>query len=58
MIIGIGAYGRMTIPEPPKDELIKKKIKLIEEPTQKTCGVFNTIIKKGVKAVGGFHITC
>jgi len=44
LIIGTGAYGGMTIPEPTKDELIKRKIKLIEEPTQKACEVFNTNI--------------
>jgi len=58
LIIGTGVYGAMTVPESTKDELIKRKIKLIEEPTQKACEIFNTNINKGVKAVGGFHITC
>ncbi len=58
LVIGTGAYAGMTVPESTKDELINKKIKFIEESTQKACEVFNTNINNGIKAVGAFHLTC
>ncbi len=64
LVVGTGSNGRMKISNELKRLLIKKKIPLIEAPTEWAVKVYNNLrgdvfsIKPTVNIAAAFHLTC
>ncbi len=57
MIVGIGAEGLLTVTPEVKQSLETQGIKLIAEPTDEACNIYNQLChSQGV--VAALHITC
>lgn len=55
LVVGMGAYGAMKVPDKTKDFLRNRGIKLIAEKTGDAVTVFNKLTGKKAAA---FHLTC
>lgn len=58
LIIGQGASGVMTVPEPTKDYINKKGIELHCLKTGDAVRLFNELEPSGKKIAAAFHLTC
>ncbi|MBD3190628.1 MAG: hypothetical protein GF308_08285 [Candidatus Heimdallarchaeota archaeon] len=58
LIIGTGAYGRMTVPKEVIDQLEEEGIKVIARKTTEAVKEYNKLVKEGKKVVAAVHLTC
>jgi len=58
IVIGNGYSGVMKIDKKVKEEIEKRKIKLILQTTRAAVKTFNDLLKEKKKVVGLFHLTC
>lgn len=57
LIVGTGAYGRMSVPSKTQDFIKSRGIELIIEKTEKACDSYNDISDEK-NAVAALHLTC
>lgn len=57
LIVGTGAYGRISIPEETREFVESKGIKLVAKETEKACETYNEL-KNEQKTVAALHLTC
>ncbi len=57
LIVGTGAYGRVSIPEKTRNFIESKGIKLIAKKTEEACKNYNEL-KDEKKPVAALHLTC
>jgi hypothetical protein len=57
LVVGQGAYGRMTITNEAQDRLREAGIKLLASDTKEACETYNQI-RTQQKAVAALHLTC
>lgn len=58
MLIGTGSYGEMRISGDVVDALNSKGVKVICEPTNTACELYNKISRKGRIVIAALHLTC
>lgn len=57
LIVGTGAYGRMSVPPGTREFIESEGIELIVEKTEKACDSYNKV--SGEKtAIAALHLTC
>ncbi|MFC1734168.1 MTH938/NDUFAF3 family protein [candidate division KSB1 bacterium] len=57
LVVGIGAYGKMRIPEETRKALVAANIEIEAAKTDEACKRFNTL-RENIKTAGAFHLTC
>lgn len=57
LIVGTGAYGRVSIPEKTRNFIESKGIKLITKKTEEACKNYNEL-KDEKRTVAALHLTC
>lgn len=58
-LVGTGAYGLMKVQDKLIKELEAKGIKVLVEPTERICRLYNELIQKGEeKVIALLHLTC
>lgn len=57
LVVGIGRYGRMSVPEPVKQKLRDEGIELIVLPTHEACKTYNQL-REEKRVVAALHLTC
>jgi hypothetical protein len=57
LIIGLGSYSRMHIPETTRSEIENAGIELIALPTGKACDKYNQL-RETKRVVAALHLTC
>lgn len=58
IIVGMGASGLMEVSLEVRDDLMKKRITLYADKTEKMCKLFNELKPKEKKVAAIFHATC
>ncbi len=58
LVVGMGAFGFMKIPESTRAALKERNIELVGKNTGEAYKIFNEQIQRGKKVVGVFHLTC
>ena len=58
LVVGTGYAGGMRIAEALRQDLKKKHILLVAEPTAQAVQTFNRMRADGRNAAGAFHLTC
>jgi|Deesub1362B_J571_1020462.scaffolds.fasta_scaffold00005_377 hypothetical protein len=58
LVVGSGFYGQMKPDSKLQEQLSKRGVKLIVMPTKLAVNKYNTLIEKGEKVAGAFHLTC
>jgi hypothetical protein len=58
LIVGCGAYGALSIPEPARQSLQQLNIKLELLNTQDAVERFNELCERGIAVAAAFHLTC
>jgi len=58
LIIGLGAYGAMKVPEPTRQWIEGMGIELSALPTDKACERYNELAASGAGVMAGLHLTC
>ena len=58
VVIGTGAYGRMTVPEETWEALQKAGIETVIEKTAKAVKSYNRLAGEGQRLTAAFHLTC
>ncbi len=58
LVVGTGYAGSMRIAEALRQDLKKKHILLVAEPTDQAVQTFNRMRADGRNAAGAFHLTC
>lgn len=58
LILGTGAYDRMTVlPEVPR-EVLARNIKLVVSPTGEACNMYNFYAQEAARVIAILHLTC
>lgn len=58
IVFGTGYHGLVVIEQEVIDELKRRGIQYIAEPTRTAVKKFNELVDQGKKVVGAFHLTC
>jgi len=58
IVIGTGYYGYMVVMEEVFKYMEERGIKIIVKPTRDAVKEYNSLVAKGAKVVGAFHLTC
>ena len=58
IVIGTGYYGYMVVMEEVFKYMEERGIKIIVKPTRDAVKKYNSLVAKGAKVVGAFHLTC
>ncbi len=58
VVFGTGAYGAVKVRREVIDELERRGIEVICEPTAKAVEIYNRLLKEGKKVVLAAHLTC
>ncbi len=58
IVFGTGYHGLVVIEQEVIDELRRRGIQYIAEPTRGAVKRFNELAEQGRKVVGAFHLTC
>ncbi len=58
VVFGTGAYGVMKVREEVVEELKRRGIEVICEPTSKAVEIYNELLRKGKNVVLAAHLTC
>ncbi len=58
LVVGTGAYGVMKVPDEVVEELGRRGIKVIAEPTSEAVRTFCKLRAEGKRVAGAFHLTC
>lgn len=57
LIIGVGVYGRMEVPESTKEEIEAQGVELMVMPTSEACEKYNQL-RGEERVVAALHLTC
>jgi hypothetical protein len=57
IVVGLGSYSRMQIPEDTRKEIEETGIELIALPTGKACETYNQL-REQKQVVAALHLTC
>lgn len=57
LVVGLGSYGRMHVPEDTRKEIEEAGIRLIALPTGKACETYNQL-REQEQVVAALHLTC
>lgn len=57
LVVGTGAYGRMTVPKEAREHVESNGIELIAEKTERACETYKEIADEK-EAVAALHLTC
>jgi hypothetical protein len=55
LVIGTGAYGRMSVPRPVVNDL---PFPVEVHPTEEACRRYNALLDQKDRIAAGFHLTC
>jgi hypothetical protein len=58
LIVGRGASAQMVVDPEVEQELERRGINIIAEPTESACERFNELSKEGRRVVVALHLTC
>ncbi len=58
VVFGTGAYGVMKVRDEVIEELKRRGIEVVCEPTAKAVEIYNELLKKGKNVVLAAHLTC
>ncbi len=58
IVFGTGYHGLVIIEREVIDELRRRGIEYIAEPTRRAVEIYNKLVQEGRKVVGAFHLTC
>lgn len=58
IVFGTGYYGMVVIEREVVEELNRRGVKHIAEPTGTAVKKFNQLVDEGKRVVGAFHLTC
>ncbi len=58
IVFGTGYHGLVVIEREVIEELKKRGIEYIAEPTRRAVEIYNKLVQDGKKVVGAFHLTC
>jgi len=58
LVIGTGYYGAMRVSEEVVEELRRREIELIVEPTTKAWRTYNKLVEERRKVAAALHLTC
>jgi hypothetical protein len=58
VVIGTGAYGRVTVLAEAEQALRKAGANVIAEPTDEACKTYNRLLAEGKRVTAGLHLTC
>lgn len=58
LVVGTGAYERMSVPTSLIEELRQKGIETFVRNTEKAVDLFNQLMDEGKNVAGAFHLTC
>ena len=58
LVVGRGAYGALQVERTLAEELERRGIELIAEPSARAVEIFNELEAAGRNLAGAFHLTC
>jgi len=57
LVVGTGAYGRMSVPRKVREHMDSNGIELVAEKTESACETYNELADEK-EAVAALHLTC